>query len=101
MNSAALSLKKSKCWIWVVLDSTVGKVLGFVCGSRSIKMARELFKQWKGLPTTGYGTDFLKTYENLIPTALHPQGKIFTTQIESLNCRLRHYLARLHHKTLC
>jgi IS1 family transposase len=101
MNSAALSLKKSKCWIWVAMDSTVGKVLGFVCGSRSIKMARELFKQWKGLPTTGYGTDFLKTYENLIPTALHHQGKTFTTQIESLNCRLRHYLARLHHKTLC
>jgi IS1 family transposase len=90
MNSAALSLKKSKCWIWVALDSTVGKVLGFVYGSRSIKMARELFKQLRGLPTMGYGTDFLKTYENLIPTALHPQGKIFTTQIESLNCRLRH-----------
>ncbi|MEC7221405.1 MAG: IS1 family transposase, partial [SAR324 cluster bacterium] len=23
------------------------------------------------------------------------------TQIESLNCRLRHYLARLHRETLC
>ena len=41
----------------------------------------------------GYGTDFLKTYEHLIPAALHQQGKTFTTQIESLNCRLRHYLA--------
>ena len=83
------------------MDSTVGKVLGFVCGSRSIKTARELFKQWKGLPTMGYGTDFLKTYEHLIPTALHHQGRTFTTQIESLNCRLRHYLARLHRRTLC
>mgnify|MGYP006430635013 CR=1 FL=1 len=101
MNSAVLLLKKSKCWIWVALDSTFGKVLGFVCGSRSIKTARELFKQWKGLPTMGYGTDFLKTYEHLIPTALHPQGKTFTTQIESLNCRLRYYLARLHRRTLC
>ncbi|MBT6726315.1 MAG: IS1 family transposase [Deltaproteobacteria bacterium] len=87
--------------MWVALDSTFDKVLGFVCGSRSIKTARELFKQWKGLPTTGYGTDFLKTYEHLIPTALHPQGKTFTTQIESLNCRLRYYLARLHRRTLC
>ena len=93
--------KKSKCWIWVALDSTFGKVLGFVCGSRSIKTARELFKQWKGLPTMGYGTDFLKTYEHLIPTALHPQGKTFTTQIESLNCRFRHCLAQLHRRTLC
>ena len=37
--------KKSKCLIWVAVDSTVSKVLGFVCGSRSIKTARELFKQ--------------------------------------------------------
>ncbi|MEC7221784.1 MAG: IS1 family transposase, partial [SAR324 cluster bacterium] len=29
------------------------------------------------------------------------RGKTFTTQIESLSCRLRHYLARLHRKTLC
>ncbi|MBT6728732.1 MAG: IS1 family transposase, partial [Deltaproteobacteria bacterium] len=33
--------------------------------------------------------------------AKHYAGKTFTTQIESLNCRLRHYLARLHCKTLC
>ena len=49
----------------------------------------------------GYGTNFLKTYEHLIPTALHHQGKTFTKKIESLNCRLRHYLARLHRRTLC
>ena len=83
------------------MDSTVGKVLGFVCGSKSIKTARELFKRLKGLPTMGYGTDFLKTYEQLVHTALHHQGKTFTTQIESLNCRFRHYLARLHRRTLC
>jgi len=101
MNSAALSLKKSKCWIWVAMDSTVGKVLGLVCGSRSIKTARELFKLLKDLPTMGYGTDFLKTYGQLIPTALHHQCKTFATQIESLNRRFRHYLARLHRRTLC
>ena len=38
---APLSLKKSKCWIWVAIDSTVGKVLGFVCSSRSIRAARK------------------------------------------------------------
>ena len=70
------------------MDSTVGKVLGFVYGSRSIKTLRELFKQLKELPTIGYSTDFLKTYEQLIPTALHHEGKTFTTQIESLNSRL-------------
>ena len=82
------------------MDSTDGKVLGFVCGSTSIKTASELIKQLKDLPTMGYGTDFLKTYEYLIPTALHHQGKTFTTQIESLNFRFRRYLARLHRRTL-
>jgi len=48
-----------------------------------------------------YGTDMLKAYENLIPQAKHYAGKTFTTQIESLNCRLRHYLARIRRKTLC
>ena len=49
----------------------------------------------------GYGTDMLQAYENFIPHAKQYGGKTFTTQIESLNCRLRLYLARLHRKTLC
>ena len=44
----------------------------------------------------GYDADFLKTYKNLIPLALYRQGKIFTTQIKSLNCLLRYFFARLH-----
>ena len=42
----------------------------------------------------GYATDLLKAYENFISHAKHYAGKTFTTQIESLNCLLRHYLAR-------
>ena len=60
-----------------------------------------LWQQIKHLPMMGDGTDMLKAYENFIPNAKHYASKIFTTQIESLNCRLRHYLARLHRKTLC
>ena len=60
-----------------------------------------LWEQIKHLLMMGYGTDMLKAYENFIPHAKHYAGKTFTTQIESLNCRLRHYLARLHRKTLC
>ena len=83
------------------MDSIFGKVLGFVCGRRTIKTGKVLWQQIKHLPTMGYGTDMLKAYENFIPHAKHYAGKTFTTQIESLNCRLRHYLARLHRKTLC
>ena len=101
MNSARSSLKKSQCWLWLAVDSIFGKVLGFVCGRRTIKTGKVPWQQIKPLPTMGYGTDMLKAYENFIPHAKHYAGKTFTTQIESLNCRLRHYLARLHRKTLC
>jgi len=83
------------------VDSSFGKVLGFACGRRTIKTAKLLWQQIKHLPKMGYGTEFLKAYKNLTPQAKHYAGKTFTTQIESLNCRLRHYLARLHRKTLC
>ena len=101
MNSARSSLKKSQCWLWLAVDSIFGKVLGFACGRRTIKTGKVLWQQIKHLPTMGYGTDMLKSYENFIPHAKHYAAKTFTTQIESLNCRLRHYLARLHRKTLC
>ena len=93
--------KKSQCWLWLAVDSSFGKVLGFACGRRTIKTAKLLWQQIKHLPTMGDGTDMLKSYENFIPHAKHYASKTFTTQIESLNCRLRHYLARLHRKTLC
>ena len=64
-------------------------------------MGQVLWQQIKHLPKMGDGKDMLKTYENFIPHAKHYASKTFTTQIESLNYRLRHYLARLHRKTLC
>jgi len=83
------------------VDSIFGKVLGFACGRRTIKTGRVLWQQIRHLPTMGYGTDMLKSYENFIPHAKHYAGKIFATKIESLNCRTRHDLARFHCKTLC
>jgi len=67
------------------VDSSFGKVLGFVCGRRTIKTAKLPWQQIKHLPTMGYGTDMLKSYENFIPHAKHYASKTFTTQIESLN----------------
>ena len=101
MNSARSSLKKSQCWLWLAVDSIFGKVLGFACGRMTIKTGKALWQQIKHLPTMVCCRDMLKSYENFIPHAKHYAGKTFTTQIESLHCRLRHYLARLHRKTLC
>jgi len=82
------------------VDSIFGKILGFVCGRRTIKTAKLLWQQIKHLQTMGYGTDMLKAYGDFIPHAKHYASKTFTTQIESLNCQLRYYLARHHRKMM-
>ena len=104
MNSVRSSLKQISM---LALASgrllIFGKVLGFACGRRTIKTGiifMLAYHNFLHLPTMGYGTDLLKFYEKFIPHAKHCASKTFTTQIESLNCRLRHYLARLHRKTL-
>ena len=70
-KSARSSLKKSQCWLWLAVDSIFGKVLGFACGRRTINTGKVLWQQIKHLPTMGYGTDMLKSYENFIPHAKH------------------------------
>ena len=100
MNSARSSLKKISMLALASGGLHLWKRLGSVCGRRTIKTGKVLWQQIKHLPTMGYGPDMLKSYENFIPHTKHYAGKTFTTQIESLNCLLRHYLARLHRKTL-
>ena len=80
MSSARSSLKKSQCWLWLAVDSIFGKVLGFVCGRRTIKTGKVLWQQIKHLPTLEYGTEMLKPYENFIPHAEHSAGKTSTTK---------------------
>ncbi|MEC8543272.1 MAG: IS1 family transposase [SAR324 cluster bacterium] len=76
-----------------------GNVLGFVCGRRTIKTGVVLWEQIKHLPTMGYETYMLKAYQNFTPHTKHYAEKAFITQIESLKCRLRHYLSRLYRET--
>ena len=99
MKSALSLLKKSQCWLFLAVDSIFGKVLGFVCGSRTIKTGVVLWEQIKHLPTMGYGTDILKAYQNFTSHTKHYAEKTFITQIESLKCWLRHYLSRLNRET--
>tara|TARA_B100001964_G_C13970705_1_gene481782 strand:- start:15 stop:275 length:261 start_codon:yes stop_codon:yes gene_type:complete len=57
-------------------------------------------KQLKKYTTKSYGTDEWKIY-NSLPKCKHLIGKKYTTQIESLNANVRHYLARFRRKTRC
>ena len=69
-------------------------------GSRGKKAFRALMRQIKKHSTEYYGTDDWKTYKEL-PRGKHLTGKKHTTQIESLNANIRHYLARFRRKTRC
>jgi insertion element IS1 protein InsB len=48
-----------------------------------------------------YVTDGWKVYPGFIPDSDQIVSKTYMTRVESENTRLRHYLARLHRKTLC
>ena len=69
-------------------------------GSRGKKAFRALIRQIKKYSTEFYGTDHWKMYKEL-PQTKHLVGKKHTTQIESLNANVRHYLARFRRKTRC
>ncbi len=48
-----------------------------------------------------YVTDGNKVYPNFIADGDQIVSKTYMTRVEGENTRLRHYLARLHRKTLC
>jgi insertion element IS1 protein InsB len=48
-----------------------------------------------------YVTDGWKVYPQFIDSGDQIVSKTYMTRVEGENTRLRHYLARLHRKTLC
>lgn len=48
-----------------------------------------------------YITDGWSVYPSFIPDGDQIVSKTYMTRVEGENTRLRHYLARLHRKTLC
>ena len=57
-----------------------------------------IVKQWQ---CYFYVTDGWKVYPGFIPEGDQIISKTYMTRVEAENTRLRHYLARLHRKTLC
>jgi IS1 family transposase len=58
----------------------------------------EVVSRWK---CHFYVADGWKVYPNFIPDGDQIISKTYRTRVEGENTRLRHYLARLHRKTLC
>ena len=58
----------------------------------------QIIKCWRSF---WYVTDGWKVYPMYIKSEDHLISKTYMTRVEGENTRLRHYLARLHRKTLC
>ena len=70
-------------------------------GDRSATTFKKLWKILRGWQCFWYVTDNYAVYSCFINDADHLVSKTYMTRVEGENTRLRHYLARLHRRTLC
>ena len=92
--------KKRKLRIWIAIDRYTQEVLAFSIGSRGKKAFKALIKQLKRYSVGHFASDDWKIYKGL-SSKKRLIGKKHTTQIESLNANVRHYLARFKRRTRC
>jgi insertion element IS1 protein InsB len=73
--------------------------LGWTLGDRGTETAERLDAQLPHAPHIVFATDFWPPYAKIFCQENHVQGKAHTFTIESLNNRIRCYLARLKRRT--
>ena len=101
MNFKLLFTQKNKIWLWTAVNHFAPGILAWVLGDRSAKTFKPLWQIVHCWHSYFYVTDGYKVYQSFIDDADHIVDKTYMTRVESENTRLRHYLARLHRKTLC
>ena len=92
-------LKKQPIWLWWAIDRASHQIVGFALGERGTKTAKVLQPQLPMDAHIHYCTDAHRPYKAIIKAEQHTVGKAHTHHIESLNNKLRWYLARLGRKT--
>ena len=93
--------KKNKVWIWTVVNHWQPGILLWTVGDRSSNSFQIIWSIIKCWHSFWYVTDGWKVYPGFIEPEDHLVCKTYMTRVEGENTRLRHYLARLHRKTLC
>ena len=99
-NMAFHRQKKRKLWVWIAIDRFDQEVIAYTIGGRSKKTLKKLLCLLKRHRIVQIATDGFNVYSH-IDSAQHIVGKKHTTQIESLNANIRHYLARFRRRTRC
>ena len=84
-----------------MVNHKCSNILEWHLGDRSAKTFEQLWNKIKHWKCFFCVTDGYKVYPIFLPNEDHIVSKIYMTRVEGENCRLRHYLARLHRKTLC
>lgn len=92
-------LKKQPIWLWWAIDRASHQIVGFALGERGTQTAKVLQPQLPADRHIHYCTDAHAPYKAIIKAQQHTIGKAHTHHIESLNNKLRWYLARLGRKT--
>ena len=93
--------KRDKVWIWTVVDHFQPGILGWAVGDHSAETFRPLWQAITCWQCFFGVSDGNPVYPTFIPVGDQIVSKTYMTRVEGENTRLRHYLARLHRKTLC
>jgi IS1 family transposase len=101
MNSRLLVGKKKQNMAVDSRKQGGSRNFSLVLGDRSAETFKPLWKILRGWQCFLYVTDGYGVYPCFINDADHLVSKTYMTRVEGENTRLRHYLARLHRRTLC
>lgn len=93
--------KRNKVWIWTVVNHWRAGILSWTIGDRSSQTFQYIWLIIKCWRSFWYVSDGYCVYPCFIEPEDHLISKTYMTRVEGENTRLRHYLARLHRKTLC
>ena len=91
----------NKIWLWTAVNHFQRGILGWVLGDHSAETFKPLWAIVSLWRCYFYVTDGWSVYPQFIPEGDQIISKTYMTRVEGENTRLRHYLARLHRKTLC
>jgi len=93
--------QKNKIWLWTVVDHFRAGILDWALGDRSAATFRPVWERVRHWNCYFWVSDGWRAYDQFLQDEDRVISKTYMTRVEGENTRLRHYLARLHRRTLC
>jgi IS1 family transposase len=90
--------KENKVWVWTAVNHLAKGILAWTRSSETFAFLWAMIRNWA---CYFWVSDSYCVYPKFINPEDHIVSKPYMTRVEGENTRLRHYLARLHRKTLC